>query len=191
MRFMKYSSIDSSNCTQLTDEWNLIYDLDKKFLVKLFFQVIIICCYAFGLGYSLFYLDNLLMNVGIFLLLLILSYLIMLIPHELVHYICYPNKDNVIIKHNLLKLKFTACIDGTISKQLALISLILPFIIFSIIPSIIIYLSSFNLFLYAIASANAIKSSKDIYNYIFIIKNISKNELLKINEHGIYLRCDA
>lgn len=190
MRFLNRNILDASNYSHSTDEWRLIYDLDKKSFIslKLLVDLIIACIYAFGLGYSLFYLDNPIKTGALFLGILAASYLILIIPHEFLHVLCYPNKKNIIIGYTLSKLKFISYIKETISKPRILLSLILPFVIFSIIPSIIIYLFDFNLFLYAIASANAIKSSRDIFNFILIIKNAPKKEHLKIDQYGIYFK---
>ena len=193
MIFLKGTVLNDSNYLHSSDEWNLIDDLDKKSFIsiKLLVKVIIACGYAFGLGYSLFYLDNPIKTGFLFLGLLAVSYLILIIPHEFLHVLFYPNKKNVIIRYTLSKLKFVSYINGTISKSLMLLSLILPFIIFSIIPSIIIYLFDFNLFLYAFASANAIMSGRDIFNFIFIIKSTPKKEYLKIDQYGIYLKAKS
>lgn len=189
MKFLKDNVLDDSKSLVSSDEWRLIYSLDKKkfMLIKLLIEVFIACAYAFGLGYSLFFLDNPIKIGALFIPILIIGSLFIIIPHELLHGLCYPIKKNITIIYTLSKLKIILYTRDIISKSRILILLILPFILLSIIPSIIIYVFDFNLLLYALASANAIRCGQDLLNFIFIIKNTPKNSSFKINQQGIYL----
>lgn len=188
MKFLKGNLPDTSKNQYLTDNFKLIYTIkEKSFLyISLFIEVLIACIYAFGLGYSLSFFDNLFKTGIIFLILLGISYLIIIIPHEFLHVLFYKTKDNVTINYNLWQLRFISYFDGIISKRRALILISTPFIILSIIPTIISYLLGFNLFLYALASANAIKSGIDVLNLILIFINVPNNSNLIINENNIY-----
>lgn len=190
MKFLKENTPYNSNYSYLNHDWNLNYSLEKTSFMnrKLLVEVIIACGYAFGLGYNLFYSRSVLKTGLLFLVLLGVGYLLIIIPHEFSHVICYKSKENVVIRYVLLKLTFISSFNGTISKTRALILLILPFITFTIIPTVASYLLDFNIFLYALASANAIKSGIDLLNFIFIIKNAPKNAILKVDEYDFYFK---
>lgn len=189
MKFFKGNSLNNFDNSP-GDDWKLIYSLqNKKFnTIKILIEVLIMSCYAFGLGYSLFYLQNIMKTSIVFLIVFLISYLIILLPHEVLHVIWYPNKNDVNIIYSLLKLKFISYTDGSISKPRALVILIVPFIILTIIPTVISYLLGFNLFLYALASSNAIKSGIDLLNFILIIKNVPANSILKVDGYNFYFK---
>lgn len=189
MKFLKNNISYNTNEIYLSDNSNPVYNCEKKtFLsLKLFIQVIIASIYAFGLGYSLFYVDEVIKNGLIFLVLLALNYLIIIIIHELLHVLCYPANDKVIIRYSLSRLTFFSSSDENVSKIRSLLLLILPFITLTVFPSIISYSLGFNMFLYAFASANAIKSGSDLLNIVLIIKNVPKDGYLKIFGDNFYL----
>ena len=193
MKFLKGNTPYNCTCLDLNNEWKAIHSLKKKYFsfIKLLIELIMACIYAFGLGYNLFYLDRVLKTGLIFLVLLVVSYLFIIIPHEFLHVLCYKTKDNVIIRYSLIKLKLVSYFDGTISKSRALVLIILPFIVFTIIPTVASYLLGFNIFLYAIASANSIKSGVDLLNFIFVIKNAPKNGILIVNEYDFYFKSES
>lgn len=191
MKFLKNNISYNSNDLYLDNNFNSIYNFEKTHFVsiKIFIQVTVACIYAFGLGFSLFYLGTVIKNGLVFLALLALSFLIIIILYELSHILFYPNKDKdkVTICYSLLPLAFFSCFDDSISKGRALSLLVIPFIILAIFPTIASYLLGFNLFLYAFASAGAIKTSTDLLNLILILKNVPQDGVLKICGYDFYL----
>lgn len=188
MKFLKINMQNNDDSSFSKDKWKFISDLKEKSFNRtlLLFQVIIACSYAFGVGYSLYYIDNTIITAFNFLILFVFIYIIIVIPHEFLHILCYKSKKNVVVKYNLLKLYFISHYNGILSKKRVFILLLLPFITFTIIPTIISYILEFNIFLYALASANAIISSRDLLNVILMLKNAPKGSKLKIYENNLY-----
>ena len=80
------------------DNHNIIY-ISKYSTLIFFFKVIVAIAYAFGLGYSLFFVGDEYIKVGkIFLALLIISYIVIEYPYALIKALFLPmvfKKDNI------------------------------------------------------------------------------------------------
>lgn len=165
------------------DSYNII-DKGNYSSIIFFFKVIVAALYAYGLGYSLFFLGDAYIHVGkVFVVLLVISYIFIEYPYALIKALFLPKifkKDNINLQIN----PFTMAIDIKskiqISKIRIIISLLIPCIVLAVIPTIASYVLEFNMYLYAIASSAAIISMKDIIYLIVILKNYSLGESIKL-----------
>ncbi len=171
---------DSSN------NYNII-DKENYSSIIFFLKVLVAISYAFGLGYSLFFLGDDYIHVGkTFFALLIISYIFIEYPYAFIKALFLPKvlkKDNINLEIN----PFTMAIDISskvkISKVRIIFSLIVPCILFAVIPTIASYMLEFNIYLYAIASSAAIISVKDIIYLIILIKNNSLGNKIKLESN--------
>lgn len=165
------------------DNHNIIYKSKYSKLI-FFFKVIVAIAYAFGLGYSLFFLGDEYIKVGkLFLALLIIFYIVIGYPYSLIKALLLPKvfkKDNI----NLVINPFTMAINIKskikISKIRIIISSLVPCILLAVIPTIASYILEFNLYLYAIASSAAIISVRDIIYLLVIIKNYFMGDFIQL-----------
>lgn len=168
----------------VVDENNII-DKGKFSTIILISKVIVALIYAFGLGYSLFFLGDEYIKVGIkFLGLLIILYIFIDFPYSLLKALFLPkvfNKDIINLQLN----PYTMAIDITskikISKVRVILSIIIPFILLAVIPTIASYILEFNMYLYLLASSSAIIAIKDLIYLILIIKNNTKGSKIKLS----------
>ncbi|MDV4151630.1 metalloprotease family protein [Clostridium sp. AL.422] len=173
------------------DESTVIDKRDYTSIVLLS-KVIVASIYAFGLGYSLFFLGDEFIEVGLlFLALLIISYIIIEYPYALLKALFLPkvfDKDNINLQIHPFTMSIDICSKIAISKTRIILSLIVPFIILAIIPTIASYLLEFNMYFYVIASSAAIIATKDLIYLFLILKNSSKidNIKLALNEFIFY-----
>ena len=169
-----------------SDNYNII-DKGNYSSIIFLLKVIVATSYAFGLGYSLFFLGDDFINVGkLFLVLLIISYIFMEYPYAFIKALFLPkvlNKDTINLEIN----PFTMAIDirskVKISKVRIIFSLIVPCIIFAVIPTIASYMLEFNIYLYVIASSAAIISTKDIIYLLVILKNYSLGDSIQLESN--------
>lgn len=168
------------------DNHNII-DKENYSSVIFFLKVLVATLYAFGLGYSLFFLGDDFIHVGkLFLALLIISYIFIEYPYAFIKALFLPKvlkKDNINLEIN----PFTMAIDIRskikISKVRIIFSLIIPCILFAVIPTIASYMLEFNIYLYAIAAAAAIISTKDIIYLLIILKNYSLGNSIQLESN--------
>ncbi|GAB6170249.1 hypothetical protein JCM1393_27090 [Clostridium carnis] len=187
---MKFLLSKNNNLNSSLELGNYYFNetIDKKnyMSIILISKIILACFYAFGLGYSLFYCaDNMVTTGFIFLGLLILCCFALEIPHEFIHLLFFPqalkNKETY-LEYNYKKLQATTYSENKLTKFRFLCMLITPFILLTIIPTIISYYLEFNIYLYAIASANAIISGSDLIFFIIMLYKASfKTDILVNN----------
>ncbi len=169
---------DETISNYLLDEYTEGYIIKKDFFnIILFIKVVVASIYAFGLGYSLFFLGDNFIKVGIkFLFLLIVLYFFIELPYGLFKALLLPKVfNNDIIKLELYPFNMSISISSKkpVPKERLLISLIVPFLVFALIPTIVSYTLEFDVLLYAIASSSAIISVKDLIFFILLISNNS------------------
>ena len=180
---MKFSVLKKED--KLT-EVDLNNSLDKESYYNLIFwsKVIVACIYAFGLGFSLYKFGDDFIKVGIYFLgLLIITYILIDYPYTFLKALILPNtfdKDTITLKVNLYTMAIDVVSKNEIPKKRIILSLVLPFIILAVIPTIISYIIGFNIYFYVIASASAIIGIKDIIFLIFILKNHPNYNLIKL-----------
>lgn len=175
------------------------YDRDKYLNRRIFFRILFILIYGFGLGYIIGLASVTIHDVKViifnFILFYICNFYLIQIPHEFIHMLFYPNpfKNNKMIFFNKKRIVTTE-LSEFIKPLLLVLSLITPFILFSILPLIAIYFIGFNIYLYTLSFANAILSSDDLLNIIlqlFVKKNqYGKKRLYIIPNDYNYLNND-
>ncbi|MGG7059749.1 metalloprotease family protein [Clostridium nigeriense] len=172
----------------MLDENNLI-DKGKFSTIILISKVIVAMVYAFGLGYSLFFLGDNYIKVGVkFLGLLIISYIFIDFPYSFFKALFLPkvfNKDTITLQLNPYTLAIDISSKINISIARVIISIVIPFILLVVIPTIVSYILEFNMYLYLLASSSAIIATKDIIYLILIIKNYSKGSKIKLSTNEI------
>ena len=175
------------------------YDRDEYLNRRIFFRILFILIYGFGLGYIIGLASVTIHDVKViifnFILFYICNFYLIQIPHEFIHMLFYPNpfKNNKMIFFNKKRIVTTE-LSEFIKPLLLVLSLITPFILFSILPLIAIYFIGFNIYLYTLSFANAILSSDDLLNIIlqlFVKKNqYGKKRLYIIPNDYNYLNND-
>ncbi|MGG7143237.1 metalloprotease family protein [Clostridium nigeriense] len=172
----------------MVDE-NTLIDKGKFSTIVLISKVIVAMVYAFGLGYSLFFLGENYIKVGIkFLSLLIISYIFIDFPYSFLKALFLPkvfNKDTINLQVNPYTLAIDISSRINISIVRIIMSIIIPFILLAIIPTIASYILEFNMYLYLLASSSAIIATKDIIYLILIIKKYSKGSKIKLSTNQI------
>ncbi len=190
---MKISFVkNDENLIENTSENDVIIDKSNYSSIILFLKVIVATLYAFGLGYSLFFLGDDFIHVGLlFLALLVISYILIEYPYAFLKALFLPkvfHKDNITLKIN----PFTSAIEIVskiaISKGRITISILLPFILLVVVPTIVSYKLEFNMYLYLIASSSAIIATKDIIYLLVILVHRSMGNYVKLglNEFIFY-----
>ncbi|MBE6054501.1 MAG: DUF3267 domain-containing protein [Clostridium sartagoforme] len=182
---MKISIIKKEDkLKETTSEESVIINKRNYSAIILFTKVIVAIIYAFGLGYSLFFLGDDFIKEGlVFLALLIISYIIIEIPYALIKSLFLPKvfeKDNIRLLINPFTMAIDICSNIKISRIRYIFSILIPFIIFAIVPTIASYILEFHMYLYVIASASAIIATKDIMYLIILLINHSKGNSFKI-----------
>ena len=183
---MKFSILKKEQISDesISDKNTIIYKNDFSTII-LILKVIVAMIYAFGLGYSLFFFGNDYIKAGIkFLILLILSYIFIDFPYSLLKALFLPkvfNKDIINLQLNPYTMGIDISSNIKIDKVRVILSLIIPFILLAVIPTIASYILEFNMYLYVLASSSAIISIKDLVYLILIIKNNSKGSKIKLS----------
>lgn len=156
------------------------YDRDKYLNRRILIRILFILLYGYGFGYMLAIesstIQNLKMVVISFVIFYILNFYLIQIPHEFIHTLFYKNpfKNNNSLVFLNKKRIVTVELNENIHPTLLCLNLIMPFILFSILPLILIYcLKKFDLYLYSLSFANSILSSDDLFNIVlqFFIKS--------------------
>lgn len=158
------------------------FNRDKYLNLRLLVRIMFILFYGFGFGYSIYFNVSSVSELKIYLLsfaiLYFLIFYLIQIPHEFIHSLFYKNpfknKVNKLIFFNKNRL-LTSELTEEINSFMLFLSLITPFLIFSLIPLIIISVIGFNLNLYALSFANAILSSEDLLNIILELISDTNN----------------
>lgn len=150
---------------------------------------------AFFLGYSIYFLnlssiDQIKAMVIKFTLGFIISFYLLQIPHELIHYIIYSdfftNKD-IRIKLFNRKRFFTTICNGTMSKLKVFFGLFTPIFIVTLILSAIMLVRGFNILIYSIVWANLILCSEDLLNIFLSISSEKADGLYEIPNDYNYM----
>lgn len=150
------------------------YNRDKYLNRRIFIRILFVLIYGYGFGYMLAIETTTIQEIKItivnFIIFYILSFYLIQIPHEFTHTLFYrkpfKNTGNSLVFFNKKRI-VTSELNEEIHSTLLCISLVMPFILFSIVPLIVIqYLGQFDLYLYSLSFANAILSSDDLLNII-------------------------
>jgi len=169
-----------------SDNYNII-DKENYSSVIFFLKVLVAILYAFGLGYSLFFLGDDFIHVGkLFLALLIISYILIEYPYAFIKALFLPKvlkKDNINLEINPFTMAINIRSKIRIAKVRIGFSLIIPCILFAVIPTIASYILEFNIYLYAIAASAAIISTKDIIYLLVILKNSSLGNSIQLESN--------
>lgn len=161
------------------------YDRDKYLNRRILIRILFILLYGFGFGYMLAIYDTTIHEIKVivvnFIIFYILSFYLIQIPHEFIHTLFYKNTfkntNNSLVFFNKKRI-VTSELNEEIHPALLCFNLIMPFILFSLLPLIAIEcLGEFDLYLYSLSFANAILSSDDLLNIILQF-------FVKTNENG-------
>ena len=181
-RFIKRKEdYDSENIISPIKDYNRDKYLNRRVFIRILFTLI----YGYGFGYILAIEATTIQEIKItiinFIVFYILSFFLIQIPHEFIHTLFYTqpvkNSGNTLVFFNKKRI-VTSELNEEIHSTLLCLSLIMPFILFSIMPLIIIqYLGYVDLYLYSLSFANAILSSDDLLNIILQL-------FVKPNEKG-------
>ena len=161
------------------------YDRDKYLNRRILIRILFILLYGFGFGYMLAIYDTTIQEIKVtivnFIIFYILSFYLIQIPHEFIHTLFYKkpfkNINNSLVFFNKKRI-VTSELNEEIHPTLLCFNLIIPFILFSVLPLIAIeWLGEFDLYLYSLSFANAILSSDDLLNIIL-------QSFVKTNENG-------
>ncbi|AYE32976.1 metalloprotease family protein [Clostridium septicum] len=188
MKFLKEISSIPTNDEDLLESVNNLTTYKFNF-INLLIKISISIIYAFGLGYSLFYCNGKIISTFIrFLMLFLLTYYLIKVLHEFIHALTLPKifSNNVNLLFNFKTLSVNVYSNSSVSKYRIIFFLLIPIIILTFIPTILSYLLGFNIYLYVLASVNAILSSKDILNLILVIKNINNDYNILIKPNKLY-----
>lgn len=149
------------------------YNRDKYLNKRLLIRTILWCIFAFGLGYNLYWFNESIYQmrnfIFTFLLVYVVSFYLLQIPHEFLHLVFYPKTftDKDIEVKFLNNKRLVTCISHSPISSIRLCCiLIIPFALFTLFPLIYLSNSDFNIYLYGIITSNAILSSDDLINII-------------------------
>ena len=177
-RFIKKAGdYDSENIICPIEDYHRDKYLNRRILIRILF----ILLYGYGFGYMLGSYSTTIQDIKItianFIIFYILSFYLIQIPHEFIHTLFYKNPfkntNNSLVFFNNKRI-VTSELKEEIHSALLCLNLIMPFILFSILPLIVIYcLGEFDLYLYSLSFANAILSSDDLLNIVlqFFVKS--------------------
>ena len=173
----KAEDYDSENILCPIEDYNRDKYLNRRILIRILF----ILLYGYGFGYMLGSYSTTIQDIKItianFIIFYILSFYLIQIPHEFIHTLFYKNPfkntNNSLVFFNNKRI-VTSELKEEIHSALLCLNLIMPFILFSILPLIVIYcLGEFDLYLYSLSFANSILSSDDLLNIVlqFFVKS--------------------
>ena len=179
-RFIKNpGDYDSKNIICPIENYNRDKYLNRRMLIRILFIIL----YGYGFGYMLAIYSTTITDIKITIanciIFYILSFYLIQIPHEFIHTLFYKNpfkntNNNLVFFNN--KRIITSELNEEISPTLLIFNLIMPFILFSLLPLILIKcLGKFDLYLYSLSFANAILSSDDLLN-MFLQFFVNANE---------------
>lgn len=177
-RFIKKAGdYDSENIICPIEDYHRDKYLNRRILIRILF----ILLYGYGFGYMLAIHSTTIQDIKItivnFIIFYILSFYLIQIPHEFIHTLFYKNPfkntSNSLVFFNKKRI-VTSELNEEIHPALLCFNLIMPFILFSLLPLIAIeFLGEFDLYLYSLSFANAILSSDDLLNIVlqFFVKS--------------------
>lgn len=153
---------------------------------------------AFYFGYSIFYNSSYVTDIKQFTIMFtityVLSFYILQIPHELIHYVIYSkffNDDKAKIKLFNRKRFITTTYNGNMSIVRSLVGLFVPVLVISTILSSILLVKGFNFIIYGIMWANLIISAEDILNiFIYLIVNTTSKGIYELPNDYNYMILD-
>lgn len=192
---MKYINGDFPNFTNIIakDETikkatpNLRRNELKYIFICMYTTILILC---FGLGYNLLSFHSKFIHAfGLFCLIFILSFIVVIPLHLLIHTFLYDGgikNNNCIIGFNKTYLSVYNYYNGTIKYSRFIIMTLLPFLLLTILPLLLIAVTGFNIVLYAICLSNAILSCYDLYDIYIIIRKIPKNSYIIKSDVSLY-----
>lgn len=172
----KPGDYDSENIICPIENYNRDKYLNRRILIRILF----ILLYGYGFGYMLASYSTTIQDIKIiiinFIIFYILSFYLIQIPHEFIHTLFYKkpfkNTNNSLVFFNNKRI-VTSELNEEIHPTLLCFNLIMPFILFSLLPLIVVKcLGEFDLYLYSLSFANAILSSDDLLNIVlqFFVK---------------------
>lgn len=157
------------------------YTLVKKKLYYkiLLFKVIIALAYAFGLGYNLASYDDFIYKGIKFLGFLILEYFLLDYIYSLFIALLLPHpfsKENITFDFRILNSNII--VKDKVKKSRLIISYIVPFIVLTLIPTLIFITYDFDILFYSYMSCIMIKSvSFVIYSILILLKESFGEEI--------------
>lgn len=177
-RFIKKAGdYDSENIICPIEDYHRDKYLNRRILIRILF----ILLYGYGFGYILASysttIEDIKITIANFIIFYILSFYLIQIPHEFIHTLFYKNPfkntSNSLVFFNNKRI-VTSELKEEIHPALLCFNLVMPFILFSLLPLIAIEcLRGFDLYLYSLSFANAILSSDDLLNIVlqFFVKS--------------------
>lgn len=152
------------------------YDRDKYLNRRIIIRTLFVILYGYGLGYTIGLNFNTINDIKItlinFTLFYVLNFYLIQIPHEFIHVLFYSkgftSKKNKIVFFNKKRIVTTELKEDT-NNWIMILSLITPFLVFSILPILLINNIGFDIYLYTLSFANAILSSEDLLNIILLL----------------------
>lgn len=155
-----------------------------NYFIGLFLEII----FGFMLGYTIYYwaaktIKEIISSLILVVVLLIVFIFIMQFVRDLVQAIMFKDAKNIISFFNSPFNFSTLQSDIDITNDNYLLSLVTPFIIFSLLPCIIIFLGIENVFALIIAFSMAIVATPDLTQSFYLIKFI-KYENYKLQKNN-------
>lgn len=162
---------------ELINNTNMIYQ--NKALIILFLSIFYFLCFI--LGVIMFTYHNFAFKYFFYFLLFLIFLSLIVIPlHLFLHTLTLPSKNfegSIVFGFDKSKFNFFAYYKNKLTKFRLLLSLLLPFIALTIIPTVVIILTPATMYLYAIICLNTILSVFDLYDcYILIVKGRTKEK---------------
>ena len=164
--------------------------LNLRMLIRTLFSLPL----AFYLGYSLYFnisnIKDILLMFLAFCISFIISFYLLQIPHEFIHYLIYSsffNDKSINIKLLNRKRFIIATCNSTMSKIKLFFGLITPMLIITSALCIILILKGFNIIIYSILWSNLILCSEDILNIFILITSNKSSGLYEIPNNYNYI----
>ena len=159
------------------------YDRDKYLNRRIIIRILFVILYGYELGYMLALNSNTINDIKVtvinFVLFYALNFYLIQIPHKFIHTLFYSkaftNKKNKLVFFNKKRIVTTELEENT-NTWLMILSLITPFLLFSILPIVLINNIGFDIYLYSLSFANAILSSEDLLNIILLFFSKKNDE---------------
>ncbi|WP_300385935.1 hypothetical protein [Clostridium sp.] len=159
---------------------------NKIYYKILFFKVIVALCYAFGLGYNLAsYGDDFIYKGIEFLGLLILQYFLLDYVYAMFVALLLPypfSKENITFDFRVLNSNVIA--KDKVKKSSLVLAYIIPFIVLSLIPTLIFITYDFKITFYSYMSCIMIKSVTYIIYSILILLKESFGEYIYVTKNS-------
>lgn len=121
----------------------------------------------------------------------IISFILIIPIHETIHALVFPESiksDNVIFGMWLEKGIFYAYYEGEMSKKRFILCLLMPLMILSVLPIILMYFLGWNKFVFNFAQLNAFLSCGDILGFFIMAFNLPKGVIVRNKGWETYYR---